>query len=160
MPIYMKIDGIKGQVQTTGFADQIAIESLSWGTSRNVSSFTGTAREVSSPNFSEVSCMKMFDSSSQAIFRNAMFGDPLPEVVISFVRDKGQGEVEAYLETTLKNVLVTSYQVSHSSGQDAPAESFSLNFTVISNHQTWRGGDYGSGGEDDASYDMGTMAPA
>ena len=160
MPIYMKIEGVKGLVQTTGYEDQISIDSLSWGTSRNVSSFTGSAREVSSPNFSEVSCMKTLDSASQALFRNAMFGDAIPEVVISFTRDKGAGEVEAYLVTTLANVLVTNYQLSHSGGGDVPTESFSLNFTVIKNKQTWRGTDYGAGGEDEAGYDLAKMTTA
>jgi type VI secretion system secreted protein Hcp len=159
MPIYMKIEGVKGLVQTVGFEDQISLDSISWGTSRAVSSFTGSAREVSSPSFSEVSCMKTFDSSSQAIYRNAMFGDPIPEVVISFTRDKGAGEVEAYLVTTLENVLVTSYQLSHGGG-DVPQEAFSLNFTVIKNKQTWRGTDYGAGGEDESGYDLATMTTA
>jgi type VI secretion system secreted protein Hcp len=159
MPIYMKIDGVKGLVQTTGYEDQIALDSLSWGTNRNVSSFTGSAREVSSPHFTEVSCMKTLDSSSQALFRNAMFGDPIPEVVISFIRDKGAGEVEAYLVTTLQNVLITNYQLSHGGG-DVPSEAFSLNFTVIKNKQTWRATDYGAGGEDEAGYDLAKMTTA
>jgi len=158
MPIYMKIDGIKGQVQTTGFEDQISLESAQWSTGRAVASFTGTSREVSAPTLSEISCAKYLDSSSQALLKNSLFGDALPLVEINFVRDKGGGESEAYLTYKLKDVLVTSYSISHSSGGDVPMESFSLNFLTIETKQSWRGGDYGSGGEDDASYDLRTKS--
>lgn len=160
MPIFMKIDGVKGQVQVTGFEEQISLDSAQWGVGRGIGTFTGTAREVSSPSVSEIVCSKQMDSSSMAILRNATFGDPLPEVVISFVRDKGQGEVEAYVTYTLSNVLVSSYSVSHSSGSEAPMESFALNFLIVKIDQTWRGGDYGAGGEDEFSFDLGKMAPA
>ncbi|MCX7888221.1 MAG: type VI secretion system tube protein Hcp [Rhodobacteraceae bacterium] len=154
----MKIDGIKGQVKTTGFEDEISLESVQWGTNRHVASFTGTAREVSAPTLSEVVCTKFLDSSSMALQKNALFGDPLPLVELHFVRDKGGGESEAYLTFKLGQVLVTSYSISHSSGSDVPMESLSLNFLTIENKQSWRADDYGGGGEDDASYDLRTKA--
>jgi type VI secretion system secreted protein Hcp len=154
----MKIDGVKGLVQTTGYEDQISLESIQWGVGRGVSAFSGSAREVSSPSFSECTCTKVLDSASQALIRNATFGDPIPEIEISFVRDKGAGEVEAYLVTTLSNVLITSYSFSHSSGGDVPMESFSLNYLKIQHKQSWRATDYGSGGEDESGYDLGKMA--
>jgi type VI secretion system secreted protein Hcp len=158
MPIYMKVDGIKGQVVATGYEDQISLESCQWGVARSVSSFTGTSREVSSPMLAEFVCSKVLDSSSQAIARNATFGDPLPSLEIAFVRDAGGGSLESYLTYTLENVLITNYSISGASGLDAPMESFSLNALIVKAHQTWRGGDYGQGGEDDYSYSIATKA--
>jgi type VI secretion system secreted protein Hcp len=159
MPIYMKIEGITGLVKTTGFEDQISLESVQWGSGRGVSSFTGTSREVSSPSISEMVITKVLDSASQALTRNAVFGDALPLVTISFVRDKAGGEMEAYMTYDLEQTLITSYSVSASSGSDAPMESLSLNFLLIKVHQAWRGDDYGDGGSDDFSYDIRTKAP-
>ncbi|MFN0113206.1 MAG: Hcp family type VI secretion system effector [Paracoccaceae bacterium] len=159
MPIFMKIDGVKGAVQAVGYEEHIALDSIQYGVGRGVSSFTGTSREVSSPSFSEISCSKTLDSASQPIFRNAMFGDAIDEIKIFFVRDKTMGELEAYLTITLQNVLVTNYSISHSSGGDVPSESFSLNFMIHHHEQTWRSDDYSEGGEDESSYDLSQMKP-
>jgi type VI secretion system secreted protein Hcp len=158
MPIYMKIDGIKGQVSTKGYEESIALESAQFGASRNLGTFTGTSREVGTPNISEIVVTKMLDSASTALFRNSLLGDPFPMVELFFTRDKGGGEQEAYLKITLEQVLITSYSLSGSSGVDAPMESLSLNFLTVEYAATWRGGDYGAGGEDEFGYDMSTMS--
>lgn len=158
MPIYMKIEGIKGQVMTKGFEETIALTSVSHGLTREIKSFTGTSREVASPTLSEMAVTKVHDSSSVALFRNSLLGDPFPKVEIFFCRDKGGGEVEAFLTVTLEQVLITSYSLSGASEGDAPMESLTLNFLKITFAGTWRGADYGAGGEDEFGYDMQTMS--
>jgi type VI secretion system secreted protein Hcp len=158
MPIYMKIDGIKGQVMTKGFEEHISLESAQYGTNRHLKSFSGTVREISAPSVSDMVITKVLDSSSTALFRNSVFGDAFPVVEVFFCRDKGGGEVEAYLTVTLEHVLITSYSISAHGGGDAPMESLSLNFLKVNHKATWRGGDYGAGGEDEFGYDMQTMS--
>ncbi len=158
MPIYMKIDGIKGQVATKGFEEAIALDSAQFGASRHLGTFTGTAREVGTPTLNEVVIGKMLDSSSTALFRNSLLGDPLGKVELFFTRDKGGGEQEAYLTITLEQVLITNYSLGGSSGVDAPHETLALNYLTIHYLSVWRGGDYGAGGEDEFGYDMAAMS--
>lgn len=157
MPIYMKIDKMTGAVRTAGFEDQIDIQSLQWGVGRSVTSYSGTSRNPSSPTMSEITVSKVMDPASMPLLRNATYGEAIPEVVISFTRDLGGGEQEAYLVITLLSVLISGYSLS--SGGDFPMESLSLNFLVVSFEQTWRDDAYAEGGSDEFSFDLGTMKP-
>ena len=158
MPIYMKIEGVKGGVQTVGFEDQIELTSLQWGVGRGISAYTGTARNPSSPSLSEITVTKVTDASSMSLVRNATFGDPIPLIEISMTRDKGGGDQEAYLIIKIESVLISGFSIS--SGGDFPSESVSLNYLKIAMDQNWRATDYSEGGNDEYKFDLQTMKPA
>jgi type VI secretion system secreted protein Hcp len=128
MPIYMNIDGIKGDVTEAKHKDWIELSSVQWGTNRAIAMPTGAgkSRDAQLPHVSEVVGTKNMDRSSVEIFRWTLGGTQGKTVKIDFVTVGGK-DSHVYLTYTLTECLISSF--SQSSGGDRPMESLSLNFT-------------------------------
>lgn len=129
MAIYLKIDGIKGNVEAAGHENWIDCSSMQWGVGRGISASVGTAkdREASQPSISEVVVTKLMDQASPYLFTEACVGKS-KKAEIHLVKTDA-GKLESYMEYTLENVLISGYSVS--SGGDRPTESISLSFTKV-----------------------------
>ena len=70
MPIYMKIDGINGEVTAAGYEKWIDVGSLQFGVGRAISTPVGggSKREAGHPSISEITLSKTFDNSSIELF--------------------------------------------------------------------------------------------
>ncbi|MGL4401470.1 MAG: Hcp family type VI secretion system effector [Luteolibacter sp.] len=128
--LFIKMENITGEVTTKGYEGYIKLESFQWALSRTISSPTGggSTRETSAPAFSELTLSKTVDSSSTAIFLNAVGSSSLATVTLVLV-DTTTNVV--FYRLTLNDVLVSSQGHSGAAGSDKPAESISLNFTKI-----------------------------
>lgn len=155
MAIYMKYTSpaVNGGVTTTGFTQQIALNSLQWGIGRGVSAPTGKSsnREATTPSVSEITVTKELDEATEGLLKEAFNGAGKATAVISFVRTDGGGGV-AYLEYTLSNVMISGW--STSSGGDKPSKSFSLNFTKIEVKTTPQKDDGTAGDPSTVTYDL------
>jgi len=131
MPIYMKIEGIKGNVTAAGHEGWIELMSAQLGVQRRVNT-TGQSsnREASTPSVSEIVITKEVDNASTDLFRMSFVGEG-KKVTIDFV---SSDQTVPYLSIELENTLITNYSVSGhgGAGRDAPMESLSLNFTKVS----------------------------
>ncbi len=125
--MYLRIDGIEGQVTAAGYVNQIAVQSWTWGASNpvTVGSATGglTAGKVS---MSELAIMKSADSSTPRLVEYASAAKHAPKAVLTVVRST-DGFV--YLRITLEDVMVTSLQLS--AADERPSESVSLSFARV-----------------------------
>lgn len=134
MPIYMKYDGIDGQVTAAGFEKQIELQSCQMGVHRAVSAGGhGGNREASTPSVSEIVVTKSQDGASADLFKAALFGEG-KKVIITFCKTSTDGKsMQTYMVMTLENSLISSYSVSGHGGpgSDRPMESLSINFTKI-----------------------------
>ncbi|KAJ3062886.1 hypothetical protein HK102_008619 [Quaeritorhiza haematococci] len=132
MPIFMKIEGVKGSA-VGKYKDWIELHSAQLGSGRSVNSPTGRGanREASVPSLSEIVVTKSNDIASTQLFRLSLSGEG-KKIVIHFVKEDGKGAVP-YLALELENALISSYSVSGHGGAagDRPMESLSLNFTKI-----------------------------
>ena len=131
MPIYMKIEGIKGNVTAAGHEGWIELMSAQLGVQRRVNTTgQGANREASTPSVSEIVVTKDIDSASTDLFRMSLWGEG-KKVTIDFV---SSGQTVPYLSIELENTLISNYSVSGhgGSGHETPMESLSLNFTKIS----------------------------
>ncbi len=133
MPIYMKYDGIDGNVTATGHEKWIELDSCQLGVHRNITNPTGRGenREASVPAVSEIVVTKQGDAASTNLFRAALWGEG-KKVKIDFCKTD-KDKFEPYLQLELENCMVSSYSTSGHGG-DAhakPMESLSLNFTKI-----------------------------
>lgn len=130
MPIYMKYDGVTGDVTEGTHKNWIELKSFQWGMGRSISTLVGSAadRESSAPSVSEVVVSKDNDVASGNLMQEA-FGGHGKAVQIDFVRtDKGQ--LDNYLTLALTNTIISGY--SHSASEAGrPTESLSLNFTKV-----------------------------
>ncbi|WP_096084373.1 Hcp family type VI secretion system effector [Agaribacterium haliotis] len=134
MQIYVLHDGIKGNVTADGFKDHYKAESFNFGVSRALSMTTGSTanRESDNPTLSEVTLTKLADNSATELFKDSVGGGKGAQgkdVVIKFVQTGSKGD-EVFMEYTLKNSMVSSYNVS-AHGTEPAIETFTLNYTEI-----------------------------
>ncbi len=129
MPIYMKYDGIDGDVTAEGHEKWIELNSFQWGVGRGISSPTGGSadRESSAPSVSEIAVTKALDIATTKLLDEALQGEG-KTVVIDFCKTD-KGKLETYMSYKLADVMVSGYSIS--SGGDRPSESLSLNFTKV-----------------------------
>ena len=121
---------IKGDSLVEGHEDWITADSLQFGVGRALStSGGGKDREVSNPQFSEITISKSTDIASANLWYEAIQGKSLGDCEIHFVQTGAEGTSQVYLMLTLTEAIVSSY--SASSGGERPSESISLNFTKI-----------------------------
>lgn len=129
--VFIKIGDIKGESTDAKHPEWVVLDSVQWGVSRAISPPVGSGgdREGSLPAFSELTLSKRVDSSSPALFLNAVGGSgPIGTVTLELV-DTGTRAV--FYRLTLSNVMVSSQSHSGAAGGDVPHESVSLNFTKI-----------------------------
>jgi type VI secretion system secreted protein Hcp len=127
MPIFMKYDGIDGNVTAKGYEKWIEVQSFQFGAGRGISTPTGGAenREASAASVSEVTVTKLMDKASPKLFEAGLIGNEGKMVKIVMTRTgKELAELCLY---KFEEVLVSGYSVS-SGGDGAPMESMSLNF--------------------------------
>jgi type VI secretion system secreted protein Hcp len=124
--IYLKIDGIDGEVTATGHEKWIEVSSAQWGVGRGVGD-PGSGRDVTAPSFSEVVVTKLTDKTTPLIFKESVIGNG-KNVTLHFTETSNATE-RTYQVITLTDVLVSGF--SQNSGGDRPAESISFNFTKL-----------------------------
>jgi type VI secretion system secreted protein Hcp len=128
-PIYMKVEGVDGEVRDETHPDTIEIESFSWGMT-NPSTTTGGGSGAGKVVMQDFHFTKKVDKSSPALMLNCATGRHIPKVEL-FLRKAGGDKPVEYYKVTLEDCIVSSYSTSGSSAGDRPAESLSLNFTKI-----------------------------
>ncbi len=131
MAIYLKYDGIKGNVTAEGYQDHIAVMSVQFGVGRGISMEAGNLsnRESTRPSLSEITLTKAADNSVTAIFKEAVTGNAGKTVNIKFVRT-GADKVQEYMDYELSDVLVSGYSISADS-ESEPIESITLSYSKI-----------------------------
>ena len=129
MAIYLKYDGIDGEVTQSDHTKWIEVHSFQFGIGRGISTPTGNAanRESSHASVSEVVVTTAMDSSSTKIFTESATGKDGKKVEIHFVTTGNPGLT--YAQYTLEGTLISGYSLS--SAGERPSESISLNFTKI-----------------------------
>jgi type VI secretion system secreted protein Hcp len=122
-------DNIKGESQKEGFKDQIEMLNVAWGASNptTVKSSGGLSGGV--PQLTDITFARNTDSASTFIMDAIVRGTHIPTVTITGTKSTGKASPEKFIEITLEDVLVTSYQLS--SSYEVPMESISLNFKKI-----------------------------
>lgn len=132
MAAYIKFDGVDGEAQDKDHKNWSDLASFSQGIMQPGSGATGAARRRGDVVLEDLHCTKELDKSSPKIAESVCKGKVFPKVEIHMtasITDAGRVTYYAY---ELKNVLVTSYNVSGSGqSEEVPMENFSLNFEEI-----------------------------
>ena len=130
MAAYIKFDGIDGESKAKGNEKWSDLESVSQAIHKSGSGATGAARRRGTVLHDDIQCSKLMDKSSPKIAEAVSLGKVFSKVQICMKTSTTASGREPFYQYELKNVMVTSYQVSGGS-QDKPHESFSLNFEEI-----------------------------
>ncbi len=129
---YMKFDGIDGESKDKDHKGWIDILSFGQAIHQPGGSATGTARRRGDVILDDISVAKLLDKSSPKIAESVCKGKVFPKVEIELTASYTDSGRVTYYRYELKNVLVTSYNVSGAAqAEDVPAEDFSLNFEEI-----------------------------
>jgi type VI secretion system secreted protein Hcp len=161
MTIYMKIDGIDGNVTTKGYEKWIEVNELDWNVNRSIKSKPGVVadREATKPAISELRLKKQMDQTSPLIFTEACVGKAKPSVKIHLCQT---GEsISPYMEYTLNNVLFSNYSVKIDKDTEeshATLESISLNFDKVEMKYTPYSAAHEADSPVPAGYDLTTAA--
>jgi type VI secretion system secreted protein Hcp len=154
MPIYMKYDGIDGEITASGHEKWIEISSFQWGVGRGISTPTGSGgdRNTTAPTISEVTVTKPFDGSSVGLFQEVLTPGDAKKALLDFVRTD-KDKLAVFLSLELDDVMISGYHVS-SGGDGQPQESLSLNFTKIIVTETGTDESGGAGQPTKVGYDL------
>ncbi len=121
MPIYMKYEGIIGEVTKKPYAGWVELQSAQVGTPRRMAVSPGR------PPVSEIIITKVTDSTSTQFQKASLWGEG-KNVTIDFVDANGT----PYLRLELKGTLISSFGPGKSgNGAAAPVETLSLGFTKM-----------------------------
>ena len=121
----LKIDGIEGESMMRGFEKQIEIASFSWGVSQAAAGASSRAGKACP---SDLALSKVVDKATPPLISNAVGGSVSPAAVLIGLRGTGDSLPEPYIRIEMKNVLVSSYSTSGSSGGGLAFDAFSLRF--------------------------------
>lgn len=130
MAIYMQYKGVDGDVEETGHAKWIELQSFEVQMQRRIRGRIGSSaeRESSAPTVSEVVVTKKNDVATGKLLQEALAGLG-KDVTIDFTRTN-KGAEEVFLELKLSDVMISNF--AHATGGDGrPTEQLSLNYTKV-----------------------------
>jgi type VI secretion system secreted protein Hcp len=127
---FLNLSGIKGEAQDAVYKGWIDIYSWSFGATQSGSGgHIGGGSGAGKVNMHDITVSKRTDTSSCDLFLKCANGKHYDEVDI-VSRKAGEKPLE-FLKIKMTQVLVTSYQLGGSHGDDTPTESITLNFKTI-----------------------------
>ncbi|KXO08367.1 putative cytoplasmic protein USSDB7A [Moritella sp. JT01] len=125
---YLNYEGIAGESTAKEFPDLITVLSLDFGTTRVLSSYTGTAqdREASSAKLNDVTITKLQDKASPELFKESTIGKG--KSAIFHITKQGKG-IEEIMKIELTDAMISGYQVSVQG--DRPLETITISYTEM-----------------------------
>jgi type VI secretion system secreted protein Hcp len=124
---HLKLDGIKGESTHAKHKDEIALQSWSWGIS-NPSNPSGGGMAVGKGIPQDLHFSKKYDNASPVISKNCAAGKHFKDATISMC--VAGGKQEDFLVIKLKEVFITSHQVSASTGGEV-SDQISISYSDI-----------------------------
>ena len=132
MALFIKFDGVDGEAKDKDHKGWSDILSFSWGLHKAGAGATGQTRRRGVATVEDVVCTKEYDKSSPKLAEAVCLGKVFPKVEIHDTATYGEGNRATFLKYELKNVMVSSHNVSAAGGGDAvPTETMSLNFEEV-----------------------------
>ena len=130
MAIFLKYEGLDGEVTAVGYQKWVECQSLQFGVGRGISigSGGGSKREASATSLSEFVITKTMDSFDQLMLKEAIGGES-KKVEIHITQTDGKGKNVAFQKYKLERVLISSYSLS--SGGARPNISASFSYAAI-----------------------------
>lgn len=135
--IYMKVDGVQGNVTVKNYEGWIELMDVSFGVSKQVAMKIGGMKDRTNGllHFQEVQIRKMLDSSSCSLFGKSLHDRATAKVELHLV-DIEKNHV--HYKMILNDVLFSDYQ-SHIFQNTLPIEFIKLSYTQLA--QTYIGKD-------------------
>jgi len=128
--IFLKLKDVDGESTKDGHDKEIEIESFSWGESNPTSFAQGGGGGVGKVSIQDVHFTKAIDKASGNLAQFCASGKHLGEALFTF--RKAGDKPQVFLKVTLTDVMISSFQISDSSGGSTlPHESVSLAYGKV-----------------------------
>jgi len=132
MAAYIKFDGVDGEAQDKDHKGWSDLGSFSQVIHKPMAGATGATRRRGDVVLEDLGCVKELDKASPKIAEAVCKAKVFPKVNIDVTASYTDAGRVTYYAYELKNVLVTSYDITGSGqAEDVPMENFSLNFEEI-----------------------------
>jgi type VI secretion system secreted protein Hcp len=122
---FFKLDDVPGESKDSAHPGEIEILSFAFGATQAGSGGIGGGAGTAKVSFQDMHCMSYLGKHGTKLMQKCADGSHIKKGVLT-VRKAGEKPLE-YLVYEFENVMVTSYQLSHS-GDNVPQESWSLSF--------------------------------
>lgn len=126
---FLKLDGIKGESKDSKHADEIQLESFSWGAVQAGSHSAGGGGGAGKVQFQDFHFVMQANKASPNLMLHCATGVHIPHVHL-VVRKAGGTQLE-FIKVKFSDVLISSYQTGGNNGGGIPMDQVSLNFTKI-----------------------------
>lgn len=123
---FLKLEGIEGESQDDAHRDEIDILSWSWGMSQSGTMHVARGGGAGKVSVSDLNIVKFVDKASPILAQRNASGKHIPKGTL-VCRKAGESPLE-YLTIKLENILISSYNVGGSDGDERLSENVSLNF--------------------------------
>jgi type VI secretion system secreted protein Hcp len=129
-PIYMKYDGIDGDVAARGREGWIEVQSYSWGAAQPGAAALTVSQPPRAQGPGMIVLRKRIDKATPLLARSLTNRQRAPRVTVEVPAPAGQ---QGYYTYTLEDVVISSVTPAGAAGGAMPMESISFNYSKI----TW-----------------------
>ncbi len=150
--MFLKLDGIDGESQDKAHKKNIDILAWSWGASQSGTTHMGAGSGAGKVNVQDLSVTKYVDSSSAALLKHITTGKHIPKGRV-LVRKAGDTPLE-YINISMEDIIITSYQTGGSGGEDRLTENVTLNFAKVGFYYTPQKADGSGEADKEMAYDI------
>ena len=126
--IYLKIEGVNGEVIAKGYEKTIEVQAVSWGMNRVSQNGNGMMVKPCT-QVSALELTKPVDTATPVLMTNVVSGMVFPKAKLSFLKQGGAGVPAEFMSLEMNNVTIASLAEATSSGEDQPVENVALKFS-------------------------------
>ncbi len=124
---FAKYDGIDGESQDANHDKWIDILSIDWGSNKPGGGATGQSRRRGSVIVEDMRLTMEYEKSTVKLLEKLNMGEVIPKLEIEQTANYG-GSRATYLKYELKNVQITSWEVSGTATEGPPTVTIANNF--------------------------------
>jgi type VI secretion system secreted protein Hcp len=150
---FLKLGTLKGESVVKGFEDQMQILSWGWGMTQTGTTHSASGGGAGKVDVQDLHVVKHIDAASPNLALSCAKGTHYDSATLTM--RKAGGTALEYVTLTLTDVLVSSYSVSSSGGNDQLQDTVALNFGKFKySYQPQDNKGAKKGGAIDATYDI------
>jgi type VI secretion system secreted protein Hcp len=150
---FLKIDGIAGESKDATHKGEIDVESYSFGASQTGSFAFGGGGGAGKAQFQDFHFVTRTSKASPRLYLACANGEHIKQALLTC--RKAGGKQEEFLKITLTELMITSFNIGESAGDDGvPIDQVSLNFAKIEQEYREQKADGSMGGWIKAGWDV------
>lgn len=132
MSIFLYREGIQGEVSDSGYTGWMDILTFTWNVNRKITSATSTQGDRESANavIGDLKITRLMDKATPKIFIEAACGMGKEVKLVQTKTGTGTG-AQAFIEYTLKNAIISRYEVIAINDDVRPREEITISFVDV-----------------------------